>query len=401
MAGEISAIVPTFNRGAYLEEAIAAIASQTRPVSEIVIWDDGSTDDTPQRIADLEARFPTLVRAFTSKNGGKAKALNAALAQISGEYVWICDDDDVALPMATQTLMAGFDSSDVALVAGRHLRFRDDAKGNRKTYDTGYWPDLSSGSPLRHILEDIFFFQNGSLVRRQALQDAGPFREDLSRSIDYEMFLRLASRNPVRILEDVVFLQRKHDGARGPSSAQHTADQSDTVWKSHDLKIFRDVRETLPLSLYEALYQSTDPDLIHRAALLQRGTVYARRTDWDLALEDFTAAAALDPGRPLTSVETAITRRAMSGKHGIDEALQPVTLRKLKSLSGKGRTGTDILNALRRGALWHGRTAVQSRDLPRAISIASLAAPLLWSKNNAPDSDLTERQTLPLDVYGW
>ncbi len=401
MAGEICAIVPTFNRGAYLAEAVTAIASQTRPVSDIVIWDDGSTDDTPHHVADLKTRYHGLVRAFRSENGGKAKALNAALSEARGEYIWICDDDDVALPDATQILMQGFDSPDVSLVAGRHLRFRDDANGHRTTYDTGYWPDLSSGSPLRHILEDIFFFQNASLVRRQALQDAGPFREDLLRSIDYEMFVRLAARNRVRIVDEVVFLQRKHDGARGPSSAQHAADQSDSVWKSHDLKIFRDVRGTLPLSLYEALYDGSDPIMVQRAALLQRGTVYARRTDWDMALEDFTAAGALDPDRSLTSVDANIVRRAMSGKHGIDDALTPEIRRKLTDLSRQDQAGKDILNALRRGAIWHGRAATRNRNLSKALSIASLAAPLLWSRTKATESDLIERDTLPLEAYQW
>lgn len=216
----ISAIVPTYNRSDYLAEAVGAIAAQSRPVDEILIWDDGSTDGTEAVGRRLAADSSGRIRYRRSENRGKAHALNAALAEVSGDLIWICDDDDLALPDAAERLEAALTLPQTGLAAGAHDRFRDLPGGaGRQFMGAGYWPDLSHGSILRHLLEDIFFFQNATLIRRSALDRVGPFREDLARSIDYEMFVRLAARYPVAMVDGVMFLQRKHDGARGPAAS--------------------------------------------------------------------------------------------------------------------------------------------------------------------------------------
>lgn len=277
----ISAIVPTYNRSDYLAEAVGAIAAQSRPVDEILIWDDGSTDGTEAVGRRLAADSSGRIRYRRSENHGKAHALNAALAEVSGDLIWICDDDDLALPDAAERLEAALTLPQTGLAAGAHDRFRDLPGGaGRQFMGAGYWPDLSHGSILRHLLEDIFFFQNATLIRRSALDRVGPFREDLARSIDYEMFVRLAARYPVAMVDGVMFLQRKHDGARGPAASRHAAAQSEAVWAEADRAIFREYRAILPLSLYEAMFDTPDPQVRRRAALLQRGCVYARRNDW-------------------------------------------------------------------------------------------------------------------------
>lgn len=167
MAGQITAIVPTFNRSAFLAETLEALVSQTRPLHQIIVWDDGSCDGTPDTVAGLQARHPGQILYKRAENGGKSRALNHAMTLADGDYIWVCDDDDVSLPDAAERLADGLDRSDVGLVAGRHLRFSNAPDtGNREVSDTGYWPDLTQGSLLRHTLEDIFFFQNATLVRR-------------------------------------------------------------------------------------------------------------------------------------------------------------------------------------------------------------------------------------------
>ena len=277
MAGQITAIVPTYNRCAYLVEAVHALLSQSRPLHQIIVWNDGSTDDTRSAIAALQRDHPDRIQYEESENGGKSKALNAAMTLAEGDYIWICDDDDIALPDAAERLGSVLDRSSAGMVAGSHIRFSADPETGAKTLsDTGYWPDLSSGSVLRHLLEDIFFFQNAALVRRSAFETVGPFREDLDRSIDYEMFVRLATRFPVQMVDGVMFHQRKHDGARGSAQASHSASASESVWLEHDRAIFAEFRRILPLSLYESFFDGPD-HVVKRAALLQRACVHARR----------------------------------------------------------------------------------------------------------------------------
>lgn len=410
MAQEITAIVPTFNRAAMIGEALEAIMAQKRAVSEIIVWDDGSKDDTPTIMAEIMARHPNRIRYERAENGGKSRALNKALEIARGDYIWICDDDDVALPDATMRLSAPLDAHpEVGLVAGKHLRFStpNDMPGPeeiRKIDDAGYWPDLGSGSILRHTLEDIFFFQNGTLVRQSCYNQVGPFATDLARSIDYEMTVRLLARYPAEVLDEPVFLQRKHDGARGPSWALADAKRSEEVWSQTDREIFRRLRPMLPLSLYQGMFDG-DPKLVERAARLQRGAVYARRGDWDLALVDFEEAARTAPTTSLTDEEVQILIRAMAGKHGVADIFSVRHRRRVLNLARTSPAGQGIARALSRGAIWRFREAAQQHRFSDALDVALFILrlpPFPRSKNSDQATPtLVERQHLPLESYAW
>lgn len=402
MAHQITAIVPTFNRRQYLVEALQALLNQTRKLDQIIVWNDGSTDDTGQAVSELVKQHPNRITYRDSENGGKSKALNAAMELATGSYIWVCDDDDIALPNAAEDLGAALDASEAGMVAGKHIRFSvDPATGANIPGDTGYWPDLSTGSVLRHLLEDIFFFQNATLVRRDAFDSVGPFREDLARSIDYEMFVRLAARFPVQMVDGVMFHQRKHDGTRGSATNQHKAADSETVWLDHDRSIFADFRSFLPLSLYESFFDGDDPEIITRAALLQRGCVYARRSDWTAAIEDFQAAATTAPDTGLSGVEQSILRRALAGKHGCAPAFRAPVSGQLLGLARTGVAGKAMVAALARGAVWRVRMAHLQRDYVEAARVAAFVARATAKGGKSEPAPLIERTTLEPGAYQW
>lgn len=406
MAGQISAIVPTFNRSSFLSETLNALLSQTRSLHQIIVWDDGSTDSTQDVVHTISSQHPGKIEYFRVQNGGKSRALNASMEHVTGDYVWICDDDDIALPDAAERLGAVLDSVDVGLVAGPHQRFSDTADTAERTLsDAGYWPDLSRGSVLRHTLEDIFFFQNATLVRRDAYRKVGPFREDLPRSIDYDMTVRLLARVPATMIEDPVFLQRKHDGARGPAHARHEAAKSEGVWLEADRMIFAQLRPVLPLSLYGAMFEGETEALTQRAALLQRATVYARRCDWTTALEDFRAALDLDAQTPLAGAEQAIAIRAMAGKHGAEQAFTKPIRGAVHDLASRGPAGKDLARFLSRGAVWRLREAIQTRQAHEAMQIAKLLTRTPPAPGQAAlvqsDDRVRERRVLPETAYQW
>ena len=83
----ISFLVPTFNRAAFLGEALGAICTQLGDDDELLVIDDGSTDAT----RDVVAAAGNRVRYLRQENAGKSAALNRGLAETSGEFVWICD----------------------------------------------------------------------------------------------------------------------------------------------------------------------------------------------------------------------------------------------------------------------------------------------------------------------
>jgi hypothetical protein len=285
--------------------------------------------------------------------------------------------------------------------AGSYVRFYDDSvTGERIETGPGYWPDLSEGSVLRHLLEDIYLFQNATLVRRALYDRVGPFREDLARSIDYDMAVRLALKAPIVVTEESVFRQRKHDGVRGPAAARHPQSSADAVWKAADLAVFASFRESIPLQVYSSLF---DGPMAARAGRLQRACVYARRTDWAAAAEDFEAAAAMYPDTALCRLERGICRRAMAGKHGVAEAMAPGIRRRLARLARSGPAGAEIVVALARGILWRGRAALRARDLGECAAVAGFALALAQAgvgraRQAKAASPLSERTDLPSDV---
>ena len=359
----ISFIMPTFNRGHFIAESIRSITSQMAADDELLVVDDGSTDDTPQVLQALGERFDHI----RQENAGKSVALNRAMARTSGRYVWICDDDDILYPGVVERLFGRIERSDVGFVFGRYTRFRE-VDGQREEFGTGYWPDLSEGSLVRHILEDSFVMHNASLVRRSAYEQVGPFDETMLRSLDYEMFVRLARQVPCGYEDAMIFGQRKHEGARGPSKVLHAADKSDSVWKEFDRRIFVKLREDAGLSLFEAMFRADDPQALRRAALLQCACIMARHDLWDEALDDFEKAA-LASTRPLSPTERAICRRSVSGKHGFGGVLEPGRLARFKALYRSAGAGGEIARAMLDGLVWRLRAPEEE---PRRQALALL-----------------------------
>ncbi len=210
--GRTSVIIPTHNRAAMLEQCLSAVRSQTISPLELIVVDDGSTDETQAIVAQAAPE----ARLMVQPNRGKAAALNAAMALVRGEFVWIIDDDDIVLPHALEHLTRLLDQTPEADFAyGRHDRFMEAANGQRLMLGTGYWHDCTQDEFLQATLEDFFAHQPGMLVRRSAYIQVGAFDEALIRSQDYEMTLRLARVcTPVKS-SMTVFLQRTHYWAKG------------------------------------------------------------------------------------------------------------------------------------------------------------------------------------------
>lgn len=340
-------LVPTYNRSAFLGEALAAITAQMGDADQVLVIDDGSIDATPEVARSAGPR----VRYIRQDNQGKSSALNRGLAETSGEFVWICDDDDILRPHAVAALTGALDDGAVDWAFARYTRFQDDGDGTRRDLGTGYWPDLSAGSLVRHILEDAFVMQNAALVRRSAYAAVGPFSTAMPRSLDYEMFVRLAVARPCAYVDTIAFDQRKHPGDRGPAAQRHAANSSEDVWRRFDSRIFANLYEYAPLSFFEAMYECSDGSVPRRAALLQRGAIMLRHDCMEQGLTDLAAAAgqsaaALDPG------EAVICRHVLAGKNNPAMLWERGLAQSLRALSDGSRVGRQIVGEILAGMRW-------------------------------------------------
>lgn len=115
----VTIIVPAYNEGLVIEPAIRSLLQMDYPAYEILVVDDGSSDDTRERVAPLEGRYGDVtVRLVSKTNGGKASALNTGIALARHDFVLCMDGDSKLEPQVLRVAMPHFAKSHVAAVAG-------------------------------------------------------------------------------------------------------------------------------------------------------------------------------------------------------------------------------------------------------------------------------------------
>ena len=183
-------VVPTYNRGHLIKRTLESLLAQTWPFFEIIVVDDGSTDDTAAVVNDLGS---TQVSYYRIKNSERAAARNYGALHAKGNYINFFDSDDLALPnhlseaakMVSQYGEPAWFHLGFALVTpeGRVLKQVNTYQGNTLQ---AYIP---KGNPLSC---------NGVFLRSDIIQKFA-FNEDraLSASEDYELWYRLAARYPL------------------------------------------------------------------------------------------------------------------------------------------------------------------------------------------------------------
>jgi glycosyltransferase involved in cell wall biosynthesis len=350
-----------------LQECLFSVINQTRSPTEIIVVDDGSTDDTHHMV---ETCAPN-VQYVRQQNSGKSAALNRAIGLATGDYIWIVDDDDTVRPDGLATLIAAIaDRPSLMVVYGRHDRFQvTDDKGTVDWLGTGHWRICDSRWFLTATLEDMFAHQGGMLVRRSLYQEIGKFNESFLRSQDYEMQIRLARRVDFIAVDAVIFNMRVHSGQRGVGAMSFDETQRVAAWLKQDQLLFRRLYNEMDLAEFLPRGQSVDGPAQQRLALLQRAVVMSRKKLWDLAIQDFAAAAALGLG-PLTRNEHDTVRRSTWSKFGCDEVLADVSItNRVNGLRHRYRDGSRIAKSIASGLGWQIKNAILGQDWSRAAQL--------------------------------
>lgn len=201
----VSVVIPCYNHGAYLAEALRSIGTP-RARTEIVVIDDGSRDSTPDVVARFET--PHLFRSVRQPNAGLAAARNRGLRESHGEYVVFLDADDRLAPGAVDLGVAQLDQHpEAAFVYGRCLMM--DRHG--VLLDTPAQPRIVRDH-YRELLRRNYIWMTGTVMfRRDALRRVGGFNLAVNASADYDMYLHVARHYPIYDHGQVVAYYRKHD----------------------------------------------------------------------------------------------------------------------------------------------------------------------------------------------
>jgi glycosyltransferase involved in cell wall biosynthesis len=198
----VSVVIPCYNSARYLGEAIESVLQQTYPRIEIILVDDGSTDETAQ----IARPYP--VHYIYQKNRGISAARNTGIAHTQGKYVLFLDHDDRLLPMGVETGVKLLEEHpECAVAVGEHRYIGADGR------QIGYSNKRAAGRDHYRMLLKHNFIETpcSALHRRSGLALAGVFDESVQGAEDHELYLRTARQSTWIAHEAPVAEYRLHD----------------------------------------------------------------------------------------------------------------------------------------------------------------------------------------------
>ena len=197
-----SVIVPTYNRGHLLPRALNSIAAQTQTPLEVIVVDDGSTDDT---IAILRREYPDVV-ILEETHRGVSAARNRGIQASRGDWIAFLDSDDEWLPEKLARQNAALVSTPTILLCHtEEVWVRNGVRVNpmKKHAKRG-------GGIFEDCLPLCCMSPSSVVVHREVLEDVGVFDESLPACEDYDLWLRITSRYPVVFIDEPLVV--KHGG---------------------------------------------------------------------------------------------------------------------------------------------------------------------------------------------
>ncbi|MBN2063574.1 MAG: glycosyltransferase family 2 protein [Sedimentisphaerales bacterium] len=190
----VSAIIPAYNAGKYICRAIDSVLAQTLPVNEIIVVDDGSTDDTAQKVR----AYGDKVRLIQKENGGVSSARNAGIDASSCEWVAFLDADDEWLPeknmLQRELLMR---NQDLVWAGGNYIRCQCGSGFRWLNKETGRIDSVLQGRDFYPDFFDAFLLQiyghtSDFLVCKTIFSQIGGFPAGQKNSEDMDMWWRIA-----------------------------------------------------------------------------------------------------------------------------------------------------------------------------------------------------------------
>lgn len=199
--------MPVYNGEKYITHAIESVLAQTYKNFEIIIVNDGSTDNSFEKIKPYLS--PPNIRYFEQENKGVAAARNTGIKNSTGELIAFLDHDDLWLLHKLELQVDYMNNNPkVAFVHGRLLYI--DENGKRQRTPDWNWITPAQGRCFREL-----FIRNRIgiltvLLRRECLDNVGLFDEDISKTEDYELWMRILRSYPIGYIDEPLACYRAH-----------------------------------------------------------------------------------------------------------------------------------------------------------------------------------------------
>ena len=196
----VSVIIPSYNRCQQLKEAIESVLAQDFEDSELIVVDDGSTDNTPKLLADYGEKLMAIRR----NNGGVSAARNTGIVAASGELIAFLDSDDLWLPKKLSVQTEFFRQHPDALICQtEEIWIRNGIRVNPKRKHK-----KPSGMIFEPSLALCLVSPSAVMIRKRLFDKVGIFDENLPACEDYDLWLRIAHHYPIYLIDTPLIIKR-------------------------------------------------------------------------------------------------------------------------------------------------------------------------------------------------
>ncbi len=197
---QVSVIIPTYNRGWTIREAVDSVLIQDYKDFELIVVDDGSTDNTPEV---LDA-YCGVIKVFRQENKGVSAARNRGIAEASGRFIAFLDSDDLWFPQKLSRQVEFFNTTPDALICQtEEIWIRNGVRVNPKKRHK-----KPSGMIFEPSLALCLVSPSAVMIRRSLLEVVGNFDETLPACEDYDLWLRISCRFPVYRIDTPLIIKR-------------------------------------------------------------------------------------------------------------------------------------------------------------------------------------------------
>ena len=282
----VSVVIPCYNQAHFLGEAIESVLCQGYTNVEVVVVDDGSTDNASEVASRYERAGVRLIR---QENRGRSGARNWGLDEAQGEYVVFLDSDDRLLPEALEVGVKDLEAHPAcAFVFGRLRVFGPD-----RSYLESALPPYMMTDPYGTLLSgNLSFTPGAAMFRRSVFDSVGGFdtSASLQGSEDYHLYLRVTSEFPIHHHYKFVVDYREHEANTSRDSARMLQSTLKALHSQQErVKGTKEYEEAYKRGIksWQSLYGN---------ALLKDVLVHVRQREWKQGLWDMLVLIWHDPG---------------------------------------------------------------------------------------------------------
>lgn len=204
---KISVIIPAYNCAGLISRTIQSVRNQTFQDWELIVVDDGSTDNTRDVVLSFQKNDPRIKYLNQPNSGAPASPKNNGIRNATGDYIAFLDHDDEWLPEKLEKHVSVFEKFPKTGLVASNAMIVNEANGQKKEYKMPQNSDI-----ICSLLErNVVFCSSGATVKKDVFDQAGLFDENFKLGDDWDMWIRIAKKFNFRFINEPLYNFYRHD----------------------------------------------------------------------------------------------------------------------------------------------------------------------------------------------